>query len=106
MSLAITGVYFWTGLTTALSIGVACAILSVFVVTRRWAFIGEGISHSGFGGAGTVWLLMLAFPVLEQQPWVAYVGVVLFCLGTAIAIAYFTRAARVNSDAAIGICMV
>jgi ABC-type Mn2+/Zn2+ transport system permease subunit len=91
---------------TGCSMAVACAILSVFVVTRRWAFIGEGISHSGFGGAGTVWLLMLAFPVLERQPWVAYVGVVVFCLATAIAIGYFTRTGRINSDAAIGIFMV
>jgi len=91
---------------TACSMAAACAVLSVFVVSRRWAFIGEGISHSGFGGAGTVWLLMLAFPSLERQPWVGYVGVVIFCLCTAIAIAYFTRTGKVNSDAVIGIFMV
>src|SRR3954447_3386810 len=84
---------------TACSMAVACAVLSVFVVSRRWAFIGEGISHSGFGGAGTVWLLMLAFPSLEQQLWIPYIGVVVFCLCTALAIAYFTRTGKVNSDA-------
>jgi ABC-type Mn2+/Zn2+ transport system permease subunit len=41
-------------LLTACSLAIACATLSVFVISRRWAFIGEGISHSGFGGAGTV----------------------------------------------------
>jgi zinc transport system permease protein len=91
---------------TACSMAVACAVLSVFVVSRRWAFIGEGISHSGFGGAGTVWLLMLAFPSLEQQLWIPYIGVVVFCLCTALAIAYFTRTGKVNSDAVIGIFMV
>jgi len=93
-------------LLTATSLAIACAVLSVFVVWRRWAFIGEGISHSGFGGAGTVWLLMAFFPSLERMPWTAYLGVVAFCLCTAIAIGYFTRAGRINSDAAIGIFLV
>src|SRR5258705_533033 len=43
---------------TAASIGLACAALSVFVILRRWAFIGEGIAHAGFGGAGTAGVLM------------------------------------------------
>lgn len=93
-------------LLTACSIAIACATLSVFVVSRRWAFIGEGISHSGFGGAGTVWLLMLAFPGLEHSTWAAYAGVVVFCLATAVAIGYFTRSGKINSDAAIGIFLV
>src|SRR5438445_3050736 len=90
---------------TALAMAIACATLSVFVVSRRWAFIGEGISHSGFGGAGTAWLAALIFPALNQA-WVPYVGVVLFSLATAWAIAYFTRGQRVNSDAVIGIFLV
>lgn len=103
MTLAATGVSFWTGLATALSIGVACAVLSVFVVSRRWAFIGEGISHSGFGGAGTVWLLALAVPAIDRAPWAPYLGVIVFSILTACGIAYFTRTGRINSDAVIGI---
>ena len=61
---------------------VVLAVLSVLVVSRRWAFIGEGISHSGFGGAGTAWVLALLVPGLDQ-PWAPYVGVILFCLLTA-----------------------
>src|SRR5687768_11335512 len=92
-------------LTTA-SVAVACAVLSVFVVARRWAFIGEGISHSGFGGAGTVWLLALVFPAVFERPWAPYIGVVVFSLATAVAIAYLTRRQRVDSDTAIGIFLV
>ena len=88
---------------TACSLALACAVLSVFVVSRRWAFIGEGISHSGFGGAGTVWLLALFFPAIDRMAWAPYAGVVLFSLGTACAIAYFTRTGKINSDAVIGI---
>jgi ABC-type Mn2+/Zn2+ transport system permease subunit len=91
---------------TALSLAIACATLSVFVVCRRWAFIGEGISHSGFGGAGTVWLLMLAFPTFAAANWAPYVGVVVFCVLTALLIGYFTRTEKVNSDAVIGIFLV
>src|SRR5438270_9704848 len=91
---------------TAMSMAVACAVLSVFVVSRRWALIGEGISHSGFGGAGTVWLLMLAFPAFEHHSWLVYLGIVLFCLNTAVLIGYFTRSGKINSDAVIGIFMV
>jgi manganese/iron transport system permease protein len=90
---------------TALAMAVACATLSVFVVSRRWAFIGEGISHSGFGGAGTAWLLALVIPALDR-PWVPYCGVVLFSLVTAVAIGYLTRGRRIHSDTAIGIFMV
>src|SRR5438445_13094625 len=90
---------------TALAMAIACATLSVLVVSRRWAFIGEGISHSGFGGAGTAWVLALLFPSLDQ-PGVPYLCVIVFCLLTAVAIGFLSFRQRVNSDAAIGIFMV
>lgn len=90
----------------AAAIAIACAVLSVFVVSRRWAFIGEGISHSGFGGAGTAWLLALAFPGVFDRAWMPYAGVIVFSLGTALAIGYLTRRGRVDSDTAIGIFLV
>lgn len=94
-------------LITAVAMAVACATLSVFVVSRRWAFIGEGISHSGFGGAGTAWLLALALPgTFFERPWAPYCGVVLFSILTAFAIGYLTRGQRVGGDTAIGIFMV
>src|SRR5438094_6420901 len=88
------------------SLAIACACLSVFVVARRWAFIGEGISHSGFGGAGLAWLIMLAAPALAEQHWLAYAAVIVFCLATALAIGYLSHGSRVTGDAAIGIFLV
>jgi len=92
---------------TASSLAIACAVLSVFVVLRRWSFIGEGISHSTFGGAGTAWLLALLFPALEQSnvPYVTLL-VLLFSFGTAMVIGALTRRQRVHPDAAIGIFLV
>jgi ABC-type Mn2+/Zn2+ transport system permease subunit len=95
-----------SALLVAVSLAIACAVLSVFVVSRRWAFIGEGISHSGFGGAGSAWLLALAFPSVFDRPWMPYAGVVVFSLATALAIGYLTRRNRVDSDTAIGIFLV
>ena len=91
---------------TTASVAAACAVLSVFVVSRRWAFIGEGIGHSGFGGAGTVWMLALAYPRLNTW-WVAYGGVVVFCFAAALGIAYLSRPrGGTNIDAVIGIFLV
>lgn len=92
-------------LLTVIALGIAGAALSVFVVLRRWAFIGEGISHGGLGGAGTAWLLALAFPALDHAAPV-YAAVTLFCIGMAIAIAYFTRTGQLSSDTVIGIFLV
>jgi ABC-type Mn2+/Zn2+ transport system permease subunit len=87
------------------AIAIACGLLSVIVVSQRWAFVGEGISHAGFGGAGTAWILSLLIPALDS-PWLAYTTIVLFCLATAVGISFISRQNRVSSDAAIGIFLV
>jgi iron/zinc/copper transport system permease protein len=94
-----------SGLFASVALSIACAALSVFVVSRRWAFIGEGISHSGFGGAGTAWMLSLLFP-RWATPHLVEICVVIFCLLTGVAIAFLSNQRRTNADAAIGIFMV
>jgi ABC-type Mn2+/Zn2+ transport system permease subunit len=92
-------------LLATMALGIACAALSVLVVSRRWAFLGEGIAHAAFGGAGTAWVLALIWPALDQHatPFIAIPG---FCLAAGIAIGAIQRRQRVNSDAAIGIFLV
>jgi ABC-type Mn2+/Zn2+ transport system permease subunit len=92
-------------LLAAIALSLACAVLSVLVVLKRWSFIGEGISHSGFGGAGTAWMLALLFPAMDL-PWVPYLFVIAFCLATAMIIGVLTRRRRMHPDAAIGIFLV
>jgi ABC-type Mn2+/Zn2+ transport system permease subunit len=88
------------------AMSVACAVLSVFVVARRWAFLGEGISHSGFGGAGTAWLLAAAWPATFDGPLAPYLFVFAFCFIAAIGIGWLAGSGRVTSDTAIGIFLV
>ena len=89
----------------ALAIATAGGVLSVFVVLRRWAFVGEGIGHSGVAGAGTVWLLSIAWPGFSQ-PWILYSGVVIACLLTGLGIGFLIRKGQVSADTAIGIFLV
>lgn len=85
--------------------GLACSLLSVFVVLRRWAFIGEGIAHAGFGGAGTAWLLAILLSA-SLSPSAIYLIAILFCFAVALAIGYFTRREALHADTAIGIFLV
>ncbi len=98
-------------LVSAGSVGVACAVLSPLVVNKRWAFIGEGIAHAGFAGAGTAWMAALLFPAAAA--WLAsdvtvYIAAVGSCAVVAGLITWLTlvRKAGVHADTAIGIFMV
>jgi ABC-type Mn2+/Zn2+ transport system permease subunit len=94
-------------LITACALAAACAVLSVFVVLRRWALLGEGVAHSSFGGAGVAWALALLVPALDR-PWVPYVTVMIVCLATAVGVGALSspHRQRVNPDTAIGIFLV
>jgi ABC-type Mn2+/Zn2+ transport system permease subunit len=99
---------FLSALIVAVAVGAACSALSVFVVSKRWAFIGEGIAHAGFGGAGTAWILGMAFPTVA---WLGsdaaiYAIAVLFCTCVAFLVAALTRRARASVDTVIGIFLV
>lgn len=89
----------------AVPIGAACAMLSVFVVLRRMAFIGQGVSHAGFGGIALSALLGHWFATFDTMP--ARNGVTaLFCIATALAIGFYARRRHVTEDTAIGILLV
>jgi len=96
---------FVHSLITAIAIAAACALLSIPVMLRRWAFIGEGIGHAGFGGAGVAWMLAVIFPAMNQ-PAAPYLTASVFCTITALTIGWISRSGRVNVDAAIGIFLV
>jgi ABC-type Mn2+/Zn2+ transport system permease subunit len=87
---------------TSASVGVAGAVLSVFVVLRRWAYVGDGIAHAAFGGIGTAVLLAIAFPSLNDGAPIFMIGAA-FALGTAAAVAWISRRQVVSGDTAVGV---
>lgn len=90
---------FLPPLLAGIALTAACALLSVVIVLKRLAFIGQGITHAGFGGVG-----MAAF--LAATGWWRDLAIFLFCIGTAVVIAVLGRSRKVMIDTAIGILLV
>lgn len=86
-------------------IAILCGVLSPFVVLKRMSFVGTGIAHSAFGGAGLALLLSLFMPVFE--PLIARDAVIAcFCILAALAIGMMSRRGRLSEDTAIGVALV
>lgn len=81
------GEMLWPAVAAGVAIALLGAALSVPVVLKRLAFIGQGVSHAAFGGAGIALVLGLVGTSAAMS--LAYLGVVgIFCVMTAIAIAW------------------
>ena len=91
---------FRHALVAGIAVAVVCSLLSVIVVLKRLAFIGQGISHAGFGGVGSAILLGLV------TGWARDALVLVFCIGTGILIGLLSRRRRLEADTAIGILLV
>jgi ABC-type Mn2+/Zn2+ transport system permease subunit len=85
--------FFQRALVAGLLLSLVCGVLSVFVVLRRMAFIGVGISHSAFGGVALGFLLGV-------NPLWTGVG---FAMLVAVLIEWAQGRGRLEEDAAIGI---
>ncbi len=90
---------FLPGVVAGLAIAIQCAALSVFVVVKRLAFIGQGVSHAAFGGVG-----LAAFLGLSTSATFGLTGA--FCVFTAIAIAHLSRRKETRADTVIGVFLV
>jgi len=86
-------------LLTGIAVGSVCSLMSVIVVLKRMAFIGQGISHAGFGAIGVGILLGLSDASRE-------VLLVAWCIASALLIGWMTRGRRLEADSAIGILLV
>ncbi|MBI5137316.1 MAG: metal ABC transporter permease [Nitrospirae bacterium] len=76
-----------------LSVSLLCSVLSLFVLLKRMAFAGIGISHAALGGV-SLGLLTGVSPLLTTLA---------VCVAAALGIGAVTRGGRINEDAAIGI---
>jgi zinc transport system permease protein len=90
---ALTLGFFQRALVAGVILSLLCGVLSVFVILRRMAFIGVGISHSAFGGVALGFLLGL-------DPLKSGIG---FAVAIALLIEWAQGRGRLEEDAAIGI---
>src|SRR5690606_13286648 len=80
-------------LLAALLVGLLCSLVSFFVVLKRLAFIGVGVSHSAFGGVALgVHLGMV--PLLSGG---------LFATAVSWLIGWVSRKGQIHEDTVIGI---
>jgi ABC-type Mn2+/Zn2+ transport system permease subunit len=106
---------FWPPCIAATALALLCSWLSVIVVLKRLAFIGQGISHAGFGGIGVAAVLGLAAVSLTPAQSAMQFGVVVgFCVAAALAVGLLSggahggasRGGHTHEDTAIGIVLV
>jgi zinc transport system permease protein len=80
-------------LVAGILLGVTCAVLSFFVVLRRMAFVGVGLSHAALGGVA-LGLVLGAPPILSAA---------VFTTGVAWVIGWLRGRTEVSEDTAIGV---
>ena len=80
-------------LVAGILLGVTCAVLSFFVVLRRMAFVGVGLSHAALGGVA-LGLVLGAPPLLSAA---------IFTTAVAWVIGWLRGRTEVSEDTAIGV---
>ena len=85
--------FFVRGLIVATMVGGLCGLIGVYIVLRRMAYIGHGLSHAVFGGAVVSFVMSINF----------FIGASLWGFISAVLINLTTRKKIIGADAAIGI---
>ncbi len=88
-----------------LAVVLMCAVLSVFVVLKRLSFVGQGVSHSAFGGLGIAAVIAALSPAAAGAG-LDFVVVVAFCVAAALGMAAMSDRRSLHADTAIGIVLV
>lgn len=95
---------FGPGIAVAMLVALLGGLISVVVVLKRLAFVGQGVSHAAFGGVGLAALLGFngfagADPVLRTAT------VAAFSIGAGLLVSHLAGRVQRRTDAAIGIVM-
>jgi ABC-type Mn2+/Zn2+ transport system permease subunit len=85
--------FFVRGLAAATLVGGLCGLIGVYIVLRRMAYIGHGLSHAVFGGAVVSYVMSFNF----------FIGASIWGFLSALLITLTTRKRKIGTDAAIGI---
>ncbi|MFG0330019.1 MAG: metal ABC transporter permease [Phycisphaerales bacterium] len=96
---ALRDIDFLVPLLAGMALTAACSLISVLVTLKRLAFIGQGISHAGFGGVGLASFLALTGFSRELI-------IFAFCVLTGLLIGALTRTRKIMIDTAIGVMLV
>ncbi len=81
------------GMLAAILVGVTCAVLGVYVVLRRMAFLGDALAHTILPGLVVAYL----------KGWNLFGGALVAGLLTALGIGYISQRKAIHEDTAIGI---
>ena len=79
----------------------ACAVLSPLVVLKRLSFVGQGVSHSAFGGVGVA--AVLGALAAGQTSVVGFCVIGAFCIAAALGMALVGDRRGLALDTAIGV---
>ena len=85
--------FFVRGAVAATLAGGLCGLIGVYVVLRRMAYVGHGLSHAVFGGAVVSYMLSVNF----------FLGASAWGFASAMLINLAARKRKIGEDAAIGI---
>ena len=83
-------------LLAGIAVAVACSLLGIFLVLRRYSLFGDGIAHVAFGGI-SVGLFLGVFPL-----WSAFVVSILGGLG----LQKLRSSTKISGDAAVAVVLV
>ena len=85
--------FFVKGLLATTLVGALCGLIGVYIVLRRMAYVGHGLSHAVFGGAVVSFVMGINF----------FIGATVWGFLSSILIILTTRKRQIATDSAIGI---
>lgn len=85
--------FFQRSLVASAAVGLVCAVVGSYVVLKGLAFLGDALSHAAFPGVVVAFMLQGSY----------YVGGAIAAVGSALAITWIGRRARIRADTAIGV---
>lgn len=109
-----TSPMYSSALLAGLAVVTMCGVLSVFVVVKRLGFVGQGVSHSAFGGVGVASLLAVMLPAAfaphdgggGMGELLQFGVIVVFCIATALGMGLMSNRRTLPADTSIGMFLV
>lgn len=80
-------------LAASLLVGIISSVLSCYLVVKRWALLGDAISHAVLPGVAIAFLLKISF----------FIGALVTGVLTALGIGVITKYSKIKEDTAIGV---